>query len=42
MLLPYHRANNLDNLKITNMYISATECTFVLTALKRSGPCYYQ
>lgn len=42
MLLPYHRANNLDNLKITNMYISATECTFVLTVLKRSGPGYYQ
>ena len=43
MLLSGHRVNTLENLKITNMYISETECTFVFSSvLKHSRPCYHQ
>ena len=43
MLLSGHRVNTLLNLKITNMYISETECTFVFSSvLKHSRLCYHQ
>ena len=39
MLLSEHLFSTLENLKITNMYISETECTFVFSSvLKRSRP----
>ena len=33
MLLSGHRVNTLECLKITNMYISETECTFVFSSV---------
>ena len=43
MLLSGHRVNTLENLKISNMYILETECTFVFSSvLKHSRPGYHQ
>ena len=43
MLLSGHRVNTRENLKITNMCISETECTFVFSSvLKDSRPGYHQ
>ena len=33
MLLSEYRVNTVENLKITNMYISETECTFVFSSV---------
>ena len=33
MLLSGHQVNTLDNLEITNMYISETECTYVFSSV---------
>ena len=43
-LLSGHRVNTLENIKITDMYISKTECTFVFSSvLKHSRPgCHQQ
>ena len=42
MLLSGHRVNT-ENLKITNIYTSETECTFVFrSVLKHSRPSYHQ
>ena len=43
MVLSGHRVNTLEYLKITNMYISETECTFVFSSVvKHSWPGYHQ
>ena len=43
MLLSGHWVNTIENLKITNMYISETECTFVFSSvLKHSQPDFHQ
>ena len=43
ILLSGTRVNTLTHLKVTNMYITDTECTFVFDeVLKHSRPIYCQ
>ena len=38
-----HRLNTLENLKVTNMYVSGRECTFAFSSVfKHSRPGYHQ